>query len=43
MINFSILGLCIVLIAWIIQFFAMNKRREISKPFVLAYIIGVLF
>lgn len=43
MINLSILGLSIVSIAWIIQFFGMNKRREISKAFLITYVVGVLF
>jgi heme/copper-type cytochrome/quinol oxidase subunit 3 len=43
MIELSIVGLSIVFISWIIQFFRMNKRREISTGFIITYIIGVLF
>ena len=43
MINLSIIGLSIIVISWIIQFFQMNKRREISKAFLVMYSLGVLF
>lgn len=43
MIDLLILGLCIILISWIVQLINMNKRRELSKPFLVTYIIGILF
>lgn len=42
-INYALIGLFIVFIAWIIQFFTMNKRREISTIFIITYMLGVIF
>jgi len=42
-INYAIIGLSIVFIAWLFQFFTMNKRREISSGFIIAYMLGVIF
>ena len=38
--NLAIIGLAIIFIAWLFQFFSMNKRREISTTFIIAYILG---
>jgi len=43
MIDLTIFGLSIVLISWIIQVLGINKRREISKGFIITYMVGVLF
>jgi len=42
-INLAVIGLSFIFIAWLIQFFSMNKRREISKLFILTYVFGVVF
>ncbi|MFA5746268.1 MAG: hypothetical protein WCX82_02905 [archaeon] len=42
-INYALIGLSIVFIAWVIQFFTMNKRREISTSFIITYMLGVIF
>lgn len=39
-INLSIIGLAIIFIAWLFQFFSINKRREISPTFIIAYVLG---
>jgi len=41
-INLSVIGLIIIFIAWIIQLFSLNKRRELSKWFITTYIIGAI-
>lgn len=41
-INLAIIGLAIIFIAWLFQFFSMNKRREISTTFIIAYIVGTI-
>lgn len=40
--NLAIIGLAIIFIAWLFQFFSMNKRREISTTFIIAYILGAI-
>jgi hypothetical protein len=42
-INLAIIGLALIFIAWLVQFFSMNKRREVSKLFLLTYIFGLAF
>lgn len=39
----AIIGLAIVIFAWILQFFIMDKRKKISPYFVFVYSIGVIF
>ena len=41
-ISLAIIGLAIIFIAWLFQFFSMNKRREISTTFIIAYFIGTI-
>lgn len=41
-INLAIIGLGIIFLAWLFQFFSMNKRREISTTFIIAYVIGTI-
>ena len=43
MISLSIIGLSIIVIGWIVQFYLMNKTHKISKLFVALYALGVLF
>lgn len=43
MISYSIIGLILVILAWIIQFFIMSKSKKISPFFILIYAIGVVF
>ncbi|HRS42909.1 MAG TPA: hypothetical protein P5530_03520 [Candidatus Diapherotrites archaeon] len=41
-ISLAIIGLAIIFIAWLFQFFSMNKRREISTTFIIAYFVGTI-
>jgi uncharacterized membrane protein YedE/YeeE len=41
MISLSLIGLGIVIISWILEFFFMGKRKKISPVFVGTYILGV--
>jgi hypothetical protein len=43
MISYSIIGLTLVVLAWITQFFIMPKSKKISPFFILIYAIGVAF
>jgi hypothetical protein len=38
----ALLGLSLVVVAWILQFFLMDKRKKISAYFVSLYILGVI-
>jgi len=38
----SIIGLSLVVLAWIFQFFLMDKKKKISLSFVSLYSIGVI-
>ena len=42
MISLSIIGLSIIIIAWIFQFFSMNKTKKITSTFIIIYSLGVL-
>ena len=42
MISLSLVGLSIVIIGWLVQFFSMNKNKKISKYFIILYSLGVL-
>ena len=39
----AIIGLSLVVLAWILQFFFMDKKKKIYLSFVVTYIIGVAF
>jgi len=41
MISLSLIGLGIVIVSWILEFFFMGKRKKISPVFVGTYILGV--
>jgi len=41
MISISLIGLGIIVVAWILEFFFMGKRKKISPIFIGVYIIGV--
>jgi hypothetical protein len=41
MISFSLIGLFVIVSAWIAEFFLMGKRKKISPIFVGVYIVGV--
>lgn len=41
MISFTLIGLFVIIAAWIVEFFLMNKRKKISPIFIGVYIIGV--
>jgi hypothetical protein len=41
MISLSLIGLGVIVVAWILEFFFMGKRKKISPIFVGVYILGV--
>lgn len=41
MISLSLIGLGIIVVSWIIQFFSMKKTKKIYLYFVIVYAIGV--
>jgi hypothetical protein len=41
MISFSLIGLFVIIAAWIAEFFLMKKRKKISPIFIGVYILGV--
>ncbi len=41
MIPLSLIGLGIIVAAWVIEFFLMGKRKKISPIFIAVYIVGV--
>jgi len=38
----SLIGLSLIVIAWILQFFLMDKKKKLSLSFVILYILGVI-
>lgn len=40
MISFSLIGLFVIVAAWVVEFFLMGKRKKISPIFIGVYIIG---
>lgn len=42
MISSSVIGLTIIIIAWILQFVFMDKKKKIYPSFIIVYAIGVL-
>ncbi|MCK9568052.1 hypothetical protein M0R72_03810 [Candidatus Pacearchaeota archaeon] len=41
MISFSLIGLFVIIAAWIVEFFLMGKRKKINPIFMGVYILGV--
>ena len=41
MISLSLIGLGVVVLAWVSEFFLMGKRKKISPVFIGIYILGV--
>jgi len=41
MISYSITGLSVIIIAWIVQFFQIKKSKKISPLFIIIYALGV--
>ena len=41
MISLSLVGLGIVVLAWVLEFFFMGKKKKISPVFIGVYILGV--
>ncbi len=41
MISLSLIGLGVIVAAWVLEFFLMGKRKKISPIFIGTYIIGV--
>ena len=37
----TIIGLSLVVLAWVFQFFLMDKKKKISSSFILLYSLGV--
>ena len=40
MISLSLIGLGVIVVAWILEFFFMGKRKKISPFFIGVYILG---
>jgi hypothetical protein len=41
MISLALIGLAVIVIAWVAEFFFMGKRKKISPVFIGIYILGV--
>ena len=41
MVPLNLIGLSVIVLAWILEFFFMGKRKKISPIFIGVYIIGV--
>jgi hypothetical protein len=41
MISFSLIGLFVIIAAWIVEFFLMGKKKKMNPIFIGVYIIGV--
>jgi hypothetical protein len=41
MISFSLIGLFVVIAAWIVEFFLMGKKKKMNPIFIGVYILGV--
>jgi hypothetical protein len=39
-ISLSLIGLSVIILAWVLEFFFMGKRKKISPVFVGTYILG---
>jgi len=42
MISLSIIGLIIIILAWLLQFLLMDKKKKIYFYFIILYALGVL-
>ncbi|MEI7719369.1 MAG: hypothetical protein WCI72_05855 [archaeon] len=42
MISYSIIGLSLVIIAWLVQLLTMDKTKRVNRYFVIIYALGVL-
>jgi hypothetical protein len=40
-ISLSLIGLAVIIAAWVVEFFFMGKKKKISPLFIAVYIIGV--
>jgi hypothetical protein len=40
--NYSIIGLIIIIIAWIVQLVLLKRSRELTPLFIIIYSVGVL-
>ena len=38
--SFSLIGLGVIVIAWVLEFFFMGKKKKISPIFIGVYVIG---
>lgn len=41
MVSFNLIGIFVIIAAWVIEFFLMGKKKRISPIFIGGYIIGV--
>jgi hypothetical protein len=41
MISFSLIGLFVIIAAWIVEFFLMGKKKKMNPIFIGVYILGV--
>jgi len=41
MISFSLIGLFVIVAAWVVEFFLMGKRKKINPIFIGVYIVGI--
>jgi hypothetical protein len=39
--SLSLIGLSVIIVAWILEFFFMGKKKKISPIFIGVYILGV--
>jgi len=40
-ISLSLIGLAVIVVAWVLEFFLMGKKKKINPIFIGVYIIGV--
>jgi hypothetical protein len=40
LISLSLIGLAVIIVAWILEFFFMGKKKKISPVFIGVYILG---
>lgn len=41
MIPYTLIGLFVIVVSWIVEFFLMGKRKKISPIFIGVYVLGV--
>ena len=39
----ALIGLTLIIIAWILQFWFMDKKKKIDASFIFIYAIGIIF